>query len=206
MTDSKLVYIVDDDEAVLDALRLYLESKGLLVQGFSSGEALLQALGSDVLPVCLVADVRLPGMSGLDLQQELNRRAAAFPTILITGHGDVTMAVAAIKAGALDFVEKPFDEKRLLAIIEAAITAAGRKRSYDEEYAHVTARLGELSERQRQVMHLAAQGLSNKEIAVRLNISPRTVDTYRAWVMQKTGAKTLAELVRMVVRVEAGGK
>ena len=204
MTHSKLICLVDDDDAVLDALHLYLETKGLEVQCFRSGEAFLERLESGVAPVCLVTDVRMPGMSGLELQQELNRRATTFPTILITGHGDVGMAVAAIKAGALDFIEKPFDEQRLLAVIEEAIKAASHQQFDREELAAIAARFGELSERQRQVMQLAVQGYSNKEIASRLGISPRTVETYRAWVMQRTGARTLADLVRMAMRLEAG--
>ena len=206
MTDSKLVCLVDDDDAVLDALRLYLQSKGLEVQCFHSGEDFLEGLNAGVEPVCLVTDVRMPGMSGLELQQELKRRTIAFPTILITGHGDVAMAVAAIKAGALDFIEKPFDEHRLLAVILEAITVSGRQQIDREERAAIAARIDELSERQRQVMQLAVQGYSNKEIAMSLGISPRTVETYRAWVMQRTGAATLADLVRMAMRLEADRK
>ena len=135
-----------------------------------------------------------------------NRLAIAFPTILITGHGDVAMAVAAIKAGALDFIEKPFDEQRLLAVIQEAITVASRQQIDREELAAIAARVDELSERQRQVMQLAVQGYSNKEIAARLGISPRTVETYRAWVMQRTGARTLPDLVRMAMRLETDRK
>lgn len=206
MTDSKLVCLIDDDEAVLDALRLYLETKGLRVQCFSSAESFLQALESGVAPGCLVTDVRMPGMSGLDLQKELCRRTIVVPTILITGHGDVPMAVAAIKAGAMDFIEKPFDEQRLLGVIEEAIKADSHKQVDREELAAIAARVYELSDRQRQVMQLAVVGYSNKEIATRLGISPRTVETYRAWVMQRTGARNLADLVRMMMRLEADRK
>ena len=206
MTDCKLVCLVDDDDAVLDALRLYLQSKGLEVRCFRSGEDFLGGLEAGLAPVCLVTDVRMPGISGLELQQELNRLAIVFPTILITGHGDVAMAVAAIKAGALDFIEKPFDEQRLLAVIQEAITVASRQQIDREELAAIAARVDELSERQRQVMQLAVQGYSNKEIAARLGISPRTVETYRAWVMQRTGARTLADLVRMAMRLETARK
>jgi two-component system, LuxR family, response regulator FixJ len=206
MTDKKLVCLVDDDNAVLDALRLYLQTKGLEVRCFRSGESFLEGLGSGVAPVCLVTDVRMPGMSGLDLQQELRRRAVAFPIILITGHGEVAMAVAAIKAGALDFIEKPFDEQHLLSVIEEAIKETGRKLADSEEISAIDARIRELSDRQREVMQLAVQGYSNKEIAARLGISPRTVETYRAWVMQRTGARNLADLIRMVMRLEADRK
>jgi two-component system, LuxR family, response regulator FixJ len=203
MTDRKLVCLVDDDNDVLDALRLYLQTKGLQVQCFRSGEAFLEGLKSGVAPACLVTDVRMPGMSGLELQQELCHRAVSFPIILITGHGEVAMAVAAIKAGALDFIEKPFDEQHLLFVIEEAIKEAGRLLANSEEISAIGARISELSDRQREVMQLAVLGYSNKEIAVRLRISPRTVETYRAWVMQRTGARNLADLIRMVMRLEA---
>jgi two-component system response regulator FixJ len=206
MTDKKLVCLVDDDMAVLDALRLYLQTKGLEVRCFRSGEAFLEGLGSGLAPVCLVTDVRMPGMSGLDLQRELRRRAVTFPIILITGHGEVAMAVDAIKAGALNFIEKPFDEQRLLCVIEEAIKERGRKLADSEEISAIDARISNLSDRQREVMQLAVQGYSNKEIAARLGISPRTVETYRAWVMQRTGARNLADLIRMVMRLEADRK
>jgi two-component system response regulator FixJ len=124
------------------------------------------------------------------------------PLVLITGHGDVAMAVAALKAGARDFIEKPFSPDRLIASISSAIDETANQRSHDQEAVKLAARVNELSERQRQVMDLAVKGLSNKEIALTLKISPRTVETYRAWVMEKTGARNIADLVRIAVRIE----
>jgi two-component system response regulator FixJ len=147
----------------------------------------------------------MPGLSGLDLQNELKRRGNPVPLILITGHGDIAMAVTAIKAGAFDFIEKPFDNNTLLNSISRAIESGERARTEQDEIASVLTRMAELSLRQRQVMELVVQGLSNKQIALRLAISPRTVENYRAWVMEKMGASNLADLVRIVVRLEASG-
>ena len=202
MTDARQICIVDDDDAVLDSLRLYFESKGVQVRIFTSAASFLEALASGVEPSCLVTDVRMPGMTGLELQGELTSRATVFPIIFITGHGDVPMAVAAFRNGAHDFIEKPFDEQRLLSAIEDAIKATGQRYAEREAIALIAARIGELSNRQRQVMELAVRGLSNKEIAEQLGVSPRTVETYRAWVMEKMGARNLAALVRMAMRVE----
>ena len=138
----------------------------------------------------------MPGLSGLELQHELKKRDAAVPIILITGHGHIAMAVKAIKDGAFDFIEKPFDEERLLESIGAAIERGERERVEHSERASLEARAAELSPRQLEVMNLVAEGLSNKEIAIRLDISPRTVENYRAWVMEKMGANNLADLVR----------
>ena len=202
MTDARQICIVDDDDAVLDSLRLYFESKGVQVRIFTSAASFLEALASGVEPSCLVSDVRMPGMTGLELQGELTSRATVFPIIFITGHGDVPMAVAAFRNGAHDFIEKPFDVQRLLAAIEDAIKTTDQRYADREAIALIAARIDELSNRQRQVMDLAVRGLSTKEIAQQLGVSPRTVETYRAWVMEKLGARNLAALVRMAMRVE----
>ncbi len=165
------------------------------VRCFSSAESFLQGIGEE-MPKCIVSDVRMPGLTGMELQQELKKRDAAVPVILITGHGDIGMAVNAIKEGAFDFIEKPFDEERLVASIATAIEMGQKVRIEQSERADLEARLSELSPRQREVMDLVVQGLANKEIAQRLNISPRTVENYRAWVMEKMGASNIAELVR----------
>ncbi len=132
----------------------------------------------------------------------LAEQQTRIPLILITGHGDIAMAVAAVKAGAHDFLEKPFDDQTLLESIESALDEARRKKAHEETLQEFAARVGELSVRQRQVMDLAVKGYSNKEIAQELGISPRTVETYRAWVMEKTAARNLADLVRMAMRLE----
>jgi len=195
------VALIDDDEAVLDSLRLYLEHKRVDVACYPSADAFLGAGAGGEGFDCVVADVRMPGTSGLDLVRRIGR---AVPIVLITGHGDVDMAVQAIKLGAFDFIEKPFDESRLLAAIESAVAQAGVRQDSPAEIAEWRERAAGLSERQRQVMDLAAAGLSNKEIGQRLGISGRTVEIHRAWMMERMGARNLAELVRMSMRLKDG--
>lgn len=202
MTLASAVAIIDDDEPVRDSLSLMLSNHGFGVCSFASAEQFLSALQANELPSCIVCDIRMPGMSGLELQKELAKKWPMIPLVLITGHGDVAMAVAALKAGARDFIEKPFSPDRLIASISSAIDETANQRSHDQEAVKLAARVNELSERQRQVMDLAVKGLSNKEIALTLKISPRTVETYRAWVMEKTGARNIADLVRIAVRIE----
>jgi two-component system response regulator FixJ len=197
---SDTIVLIDDDAAVLDSLRMVLVNRGMLVECFSSADAFLER--ADAPPACIVSDVRMPGLSGLELQNELSVRGVAAPLILITGHGDVAMAVRAIKAGAFDFIEKPFDNEVLLDAIRHAVASRAREQTQRGKIDDWAARARELSLRQRQVMGLVAQGLSNKEIALKLGLSPRTVENYRAWVMEKMGAKNLADLVRMVVILE----
>ncbi len=201
MTLSTTVYLIDDDVAVLDALSAYLESRGLVVRRFARAIDALAALGAPVWPACVVSDVRMPEMSGLDLQRELARRGSTLPLILITGHGDIEMAVAAIKAGAHNFLEKPFDERVLLEEIGAAVKAAEHRHATTAEHADLRERYAALSERQRQVMDLAVHGRTNKEIGAELDISPRTVEIYRAKVMGGMGAANLADLVRMAMKL-----
>jgi two-component system, LuxR family, response regulator FixJ len=196
------VYVIDDDEAVLDAVRLLLTSEGLHGRYFSDAEAFLKTLGEAVPPSCVVSDVRLQGMSGLDLQKELNARGLSTPIIMITGHGQIDMAVRAVKAGAYDFLEKPFDSSYLIACIRNAIGYAEQNRAAQKTVEDLGARVSQLSGRQREVMDLAVLGYTNKEIAQQMRISPRTVESYRAWVMEKTGAANLAELVRLAMQLE----
>ena len=202
MAESIRVVLIEDDEPVRESLRLFLEMKGMQVVSYETADAFLLVLGGERMPDCIVTDVRLPGRSGLDLQRELKDRKLSTPMILITGHGDIDMAVAAIKAGAHDFIEKPFDEMRLVESVRAAAAAAAEQHVAAEQIASFAARVATLSDRQSQVMDLAVKGLSNKEIAQQLGISPRTVEIYRAWVMEKTGARNLAELVRYAVLLE----
>lgn len=202
MTLASAVAIIDDDEPVRDSLSLMLSNHGFGVCSFASAEQFLSALQAGELPSCIVCDIRMPGMSGLELQKELAKKWPMIPLVLITGHGDVAMAVAALKAGARDFIEKPFSPDRLIASISDAIGESENQRNQDQEATRLAARVNELSDRQRQVMDLAVKGLSNKEIALTLKISPRTVETYRAWVMEKTGARNIADLVRIAVRIE----
>jgi two-component system response regulator FixJ len=199
------IALIDDDPAVLDSLRLYLERQGLGVRCFADAESFLARRAAAGSLDCIVADVRMPGLSGLDLVRRLGDEAAAVPTILITGHGDIDMAVAAIKLGAVDFIEKPFDESRLLAAIRDAAGQTRARRDAAADLADLRTRRDALTERQRQVLDLAVTGLSNKEIAVRLGISPRTVEIHRAWMMERMGARNLAELVRMDMQLKAAG-
>ncbi len=195
------VALIEDDDAVLDSLRRLLEGRGLVVRCFHSAEAFLGSLKEEV-PACIVSDVRMPGLSGIDLQRTLSAQGSKVPIILITGHGDISMAVAAMRNGAFDFIEKPYDADRLIASIETALAAEQKQRSLEGEKLEMRERIAELSPRQKQVMDLVAQGLSSKQIALQLGISPRTVENYRAWVMERVGAGNIAELVRKVLLIE----
>lgn len=200
MADPLRIALVDDDAAVLDALQLYLGRHGVDAVPFASAEALLAAGAGGF--ACIVADVRLPGASGVELMRRLVAVGRAPPVILITGHGDIDMAVAAIKQGATDFLEKPFDEARLLESIRLAAAQAARRGDEQRRREDLRARYDGLSERQRAVMDLAAAALSNKEIGQRLGISPRTVEIHRAWMMNRMGARNVADLVRIAMEIK----
>jgi RNA polymerase sigma factor (sigma-70 family) len=196
------IALVDDDAAVLDSLQLYFARHRITTACFPSAEALLAGLDGGAQPECIVSDIRMPGISGLDLLDRLKERRAGAPLILITALGDIEMAVSAIKNGASDFIEKPFDEGRLLASIRSAVAVRRQRASDSAEIAKLRARFDTLSARQRQVMELAVAGMSNKEIAYRLDISPKTVENHRAWVMERMDTKSLAELVRIAMKIE----
>jgi two-component system response regulator FixJ len=201
MVDLIRIALIDDDEAVLDSLKLYFERHGVKATCFSTAVAFLGTKNIAGAFDCVVADVRMPELSGLDLLRKLAAEGLIIPVILITGHGDVDMAVSAIKVGAFDFIEKPFDEERLLDSIHAAIDHGRQRQNEVQEFKDLKSRVASLSERQRQVMELAATGMSNKEIAARLRISPRTVEIHRAWMMERLGARNVADLVRMVMQL-----
>jgi len=201
MADDTTIFVVDDDADVRFSLQALLEAEGFAAETFESANAFLQ---SDALtrPGCLIADIRMPDMDGLAVQEALRKRGGNAATIFLTGHGDVAMAVQAMKAGAIDFLEKPYDETVLLDAIRRALSEA-RESSERSAAAHEAAeRLLQLTERERQVLELLAAGRPNKVIAYELDISPRTVEIHRARVMEKMKAKSLAELVRMVVAVD----
>ena len=202
MANSIHIALIDDDAAVLDSLRLYFARHELKASCFNAAEEFLSAVDRSAQFDCVVSDVRMPGMSGLDLVGHLNARGFARAIILITGHGDVDMAVAAIKIGAFDFIEKPFDENRLLASIRNALEQGREQRSNAAELEQLQSKFNSLSLRQRQVMELAVAGLSSKEIGMRLKISSKTVENHRAWVMERIGARNLAELVRMAMQIK----
>lgn len=197
MARVKKVYLVDDDAAVRDAVGGFLENAGFSVQGFASaGEflAAAQALGSGVL----LLDQRMPGMTGMELQGELRKLGIFMPVIFITGHGDIQMSVAAIKAGAVDFLEKPFDNSELLESVREAFRSATGKRREWERQGDVERRCASLTSREREVMKLVVNGESSRAIAGRLGLSSRTVEVHRARVMAKMAADSLPDLVRMV--------
>ena len=202
MADPIHIALIDDDAAVLDSLRLYFARHELKTSCFNSAEEFLAAVDGPAQFDCVVSDVRMPGVSGLDLVGQLNARGFIRPIILITGHGDIDMAVAAIKIGAFDFIEKPFDENRLLASIRNAVEQGRQQMSDAAELEQLQSRFNSLSLRQRQVMELAVAGLSSKEIGKRLKISSKTVENHRAWVMERIGARNLAELVRMSMQIQ----
>lgn len=195
------IALIDDDEAVLDSLSLYFQSRSIVTAGFATAQDFLAALGQDRRFDCIVSDVRMPGMSGLDLVRELKSRDIGTPIVLITGHGDVDMAVAAIKVGAANFIEKPFDESRLLESVHDAIAESQQRESAGQPK-DLPAKFQSLTARQRQVMELAVAGLSNKEIGAQLKISPKTVENHRAWVMERIGARNIAELVRLAMKYD----
>jgi len=196
------IAVIDDDEAVLDSLRLYFARQNIETSCFAAAKEFLAAIEGGQRFDCIVSDVRMPGMSGLDLVHRLKGGGLAAPVILITGHGDVDMAVASIKVGAFDFIEKPFDEARLLASIHNAIERNQQPEIDAAELEKLRSRFLTLSARQRQVMELAVAGLSNKEIGSQLKISPKTVENHRAWVMERIGARNIAELVRIAMKVQ----
>jgi two-component system response regulator FixJ len=200
MKGERVIFLIDDEEAVRDSICMMLERRGYTVRAFESAEASLEALEPNACG-CIVCDVRLKGQSGLDLQRKLNTLRYELPLILITGHGDIEMAVKAVKRGAFDFIEKPFEDTRLYSSVDEAISAHGQLLAKKDEREALEARIAELTDRQREVMELLVEGLPNKVIAKRLGISPRTVETYRAFVMAKTGAASLAELVKMSIRL-----
>jgi two-component system response regulator FixJ len=192
----RIVHIVDDDEAVRQSLAFLLGSAGLTVRLYDSASAFLAGL-SAVKSGCLVTDMRMPEMTGIELLQQLRAKACRLPAIVITGHGDVPLAVEAMKAGAVDFIEKPFDQETILHAVQAAL-----ERSFEGEGREdpaVAARLATLSERERQVLEGLVAGHPNKTIAYDLGISPRTVEVYRANLMTKMGARSLSELIRMAI-------
>jgi two-component system response regulator FixJ len=192
------IYIVDDDEAVRDSLGMQLDAAGYAVKTFASGVDFLNAAPA-LAPGCLIADVRMPEMDGLELQNRLAALKPRFPTIVITGHGDVLMAVRAMRAGAVDFVEKPFAEEAILASIRLAQSRLGPLQGHDDEAEPAVARLALLSTRERQVLEGLVAGLPNKTIAADLGISPRTVEIHRARVMDKMQARSLSQLVRLAL-------
>ena len=195
---TSLVHVIDDDEALRDSLSFLLGTAKLDVKTYESAEAFLSALPG-VNSGCIITDVRMPNMSGVDLLRRLNELQIALPVIVITGHGDVQLAVEAMKIGAADFIEKPFDDEMLLNAVRAALNRWEDKSREISERSGYVEKLETLSSRERDVLEGLIAGKANKVIAFDLGISPRTVEIYRANVMTKTGASSLPELVRMAM-------
>ncbi len=198
-----VVDLIDDDAAVLDSLSLYLNAKRFITRTHRTAEGFLRFRERDGPADCIVSDVRIPRFSGIELQTLLNRSGWREPLILITGFATIDAAVLTIKAGAFDFIEKPISERRLVASIRAAVAQVRRQQADQRDLLEIETRIDKLSPREQEVLHLAARGLTSREIASELGISPRTVEVHRAAVMHKTGAGSVADLVRFVLQIEA---
>jgi two-component system response regulator FixJ len=196
-----IVFIVDDDEAVRGSLRFLMKSVGLASQARASATEFLESY-EPTQPGCLVLDVRMPGMSGLELQQQLNLRGATIPVIFITGHGDIPMAVEAMQHGAFDFLQKPFRDQDFVDRIQQALERDARTRAVLAQHEQIRASFNSLTPREQDVLPLMISGKSNKIMAGELGVSQRTVEIHRARVMEKTGAASLAQLVRMAMDIE----
>lgn len=198
MPNDQLVYIVDDDDAVRDSLSILLGARGYTVRAFGTAREFLEAAPT-LRPGCLIADIRMPEMDGLELQERLIEASLPFPLVMITGHGDVPLAVRAMKAGALDFIEKPFATERILNSTAAALARLSQLPDRDPLAIKATERIASLTPREREVLLGLLGGLPNKSIAYDLAISPRTVEIHRARIMDKMEARSLSELVRMSI-------
>lgn len=198
---SPVVFIVDDDEAVRSSLRLLLKSVGLVPSALASAREFLDKY-DPAQPGCLVLDVRMPEMSGLELQEQLNLKGAVLPVIFITGHGDVPMAVEAMQAGAFDFLQKPFRDQDLIDRIQRALDKDRTDRAALNERTLIRERLQSLTPREREVLAMVTSGKANKIMAADLGVSQRTVEIHRARVMEKMSAASLAQLVRMVMDLD----
>jgi two-component system response regulator FixJ len=204
VSSSEIVHVIDDDAEVRQSLAFLLSTVGLAVRVHPSATAFLETL-PDVQDGCVVTDVRMPGIDGIELQRRLKAKGVALPVIVITGHGDIALAVEAMKAGAVDFIEKPFEEEALLAAIRTALSRRAGDREHANRVAAVRERLALLSARERQVLDGLVAGKPNKVIAHDLGISARTVEIYRANVMTKMQADSLSALVRMTLLDSGAG-
>ena len=199
MVVTATVFVVDDDDAVRESLTLLLEAAGFVVAAFSTGFSFLETV-RQAAEGCVVMDVRMPDIGGLEVHQELRRRNVALPVVVITGHGDVPLAVRAMKAGVTDFIEKPFSDETILGSIARALERGEESRHEQAAVGEILARAASLTAREREVLHELVAGHPNKVIAHHLSISPRTVEIHRARVMEKMQAPSLSALVRMALR------
>jgi two-component system response regulator FixJ len=199
--EAAIVHVVDDDDAIRDSISFLLSSVGIEARLYASARALLDRFNR-LEPGCILTDIRMPEMNGLELVHELKRLGAPHPIIVLTGHADVGLAVEAMRAGVRDFLEKPFDDEALLASIRSALQAGGDILGKQRRRAELEERLGQLTPREKEVFDAVVEGMSNKVAAIKLGISPRTVEIYRANVMSKMQASTLSDLVRMALALD----
>ena len=201
MSIKPVIHVVDDDDAIRDSIVWLLDGERYSVRTYATGEDFLARV-EHLSPACVILDIRMPGMTGVEVHEQLTRNAVATPVIFVTGHGDVPMAVEAIKRGAFDFIEKPFNEQKLTSIIERALQLDAQNAGQVAAQSVVTARLAKLSPREREVLDLVVAGKMNKTIADVMNISIKTVEAHRSKVMEKMCARSLAELVQAVLKAE----
>ncbi len=201
-SDQPTAYVIDDDEAVRDSISMLLDTENIEHVVFASAIDFLDAY-DDSMCGCLVLDIRMPGMTGLELQEKLNQRSASLPIIFITGHGDIPMAVEAMRRGAVDFLRKPFGEDDLLQRVNEALAQAAIGREERDAHDVVHEHFDSLSPREKEVFERVAAGQANKFVAIELGISERTVEIHRAQVMRKMGARSLAQLVRMKIALDS---
>ncbi|HVY22181.1 MAG TPA: response regulator FixJ [Steroidobacteraceae bacterium] len=201
MSTTATIFIVDDDPAVQQSLRMLFRSVGFRTEVFNNGQQFLDAF-DDQWTGCVVLDMRMPGMSGLELQQQLNQRQSIMPVIFMTGHGDVPMAVEAMQAGAIDFIQKPFNDQELIDRVTQAVAKDTRNREVLNEKNEIRQRLNSLTPREHEILDMVVNGKANKVIADDLELSQRTVEIHRARVMEKMQATSLAHLVRMVIAAD----
>ena len=198
MAEPRLVYVIDDEEAVRDSVAFLLETRGLRVQVFASAGEFLAAVPS-LAPGCVLTDMRMPGMDGLELLRDIRGRNLPWPVVVMTAHGEVPLAVQALKAGASDFIEKPFPGNALIDAVLSALQTIDQTSKQDADIAEINRRIATLTPREREVLEQLVAGNQNKMIAYNLGMSPRTVEVHRARVMDKMHARSLPALVRMVV-------
>lgn len=198
MQPEPIIYVIDDDDAVRESLEFLLKTAGIAVRGFDSAKAFLEVL-PQLRSGCIVTDVRMPDVTGIDLLRKVKEMKIDLPVIVITGHGDISLAVEAMKIGAVDFLEKPFDDDQLLASVRSALDKEANASKHKADLADVHDKLAALSNRERQVLEGLVAGSANKNIAFDLGISPRTVEIYRANLMTKMAANSLSDLVRMAM-------
>jgi len=203
MTAAPVVFVVDDDASVRSSLKFLLSTVGLQAETFDSADAFLHKKRADVVPSCLVLDVRLPGLSGLDFQRELTARNTSIPIVFLTGHGDIPMSVRAMKAGAVEFLTKPFRDQDLLDAVRVALDRDRARREHEKEITDIRGRFDSLTSREQEVVSMVVAGMLNKQIAAELGTAESTVKVQRSRAMEKMQAASLAELIKMIEKVKA---